>query len=134
MRRTLMAALCALVMASPLATAAPAQASHEAWGSASARDQRMHRGCHEYPYHYRVTTPPGHWSTEIFLIGPRGGRVGSAYYVTGSDPATGAGAWRLCRPSLVLGRFTMRMKVSYIDGYDLRTAWAEPSHFRITRR
>jgi hypothetical protein len=134
MRRTLMAALCGLLVVWPLVASAPAHAAPEPWGSTSARDQKMHPGCHEYPYRYRITTPPGHWSSEIFLLGPKGGKVGSAFFVTGSDPVSGRSVWRLCRQGLVAGTYTMRMKVSYIDGYDLRTAWVKPSRFRITPR
>jgi hypothetical protein len=136
MRRKLIAALCGLLMAAPLAAAGPAATAYEPLGSTSARNQVLHKGCHRYPFTYRVN-PPAHtsvWSTEINLIGPRGGKVGSAYFVSPADPATGRSAWRMCRASLVPGKYTMKMKVTLIDGYDLSTTWVKPTTFRISRR
>ena len=136
MRRTLTAALCGLLMAWPLLTATPAGAA-EPLGSATARDQTLRAGCHAYSFSYRVT-PPRHtttWSAEIFLIGPRGGKVGSAYFLSPADPARGTSGWRMCRSSIVAGKYTMRMKVTYIiDFYDSYTATVKPTTFRITRR
>jgi hypothetical protein len=135
MRRTLLAAICGLVLAWPLASAGPVAAS-DPLGTATARDQVLHDGCHAYPFTYRVS-PPVHtstWSTEIFLIGPRGGKVGSAAFLSPADPEKGRSSFRMCRASMIPGRYTIRMKVTYIDIYDLVTSTVKPTTFRITRR
>ena len=105
-------------------------------GTATARDQVLHEGCHRYPFTYRVTPPryTSTWSAEIDLIGPRGGKVGSAYFLSPADPTTGKSAWHMCRASMIPGRYTMRMKVTFIDIYDLHTTRVKPTTFRISRR
>lgn len=134
MRRTLIAAFCGLLLSGLLAGAGPASAV-EPLGATAARNQVVHKGCHSYPYTYRVN-PPAHtstWTAEIFLIGPRGGKLGSAAYMSPVDALTGRSAWRLCRAAMTPGKYTMRMKVTYIEIYDLRTTWVEPTTFRISR-
>lgn len=135
MRRTLLAASCGLVLAWPLAIAGPAEATAPL-GVATARNQVLHSGCHNYPFSYRVSPPPhtSTWSAEIFLIGPHGGKVGSAYFLSPADATTGRSSWRLCRRSIVPGRFTMKMKVTTIDIYDVVTSTVQPTTFRLTRR
>jgi hypothetical protein len=135
MRRTVITALCGLLFSGFLAAAGPAVAA-EPLGTASARNQVAHQGCHRYPFSYRVNPPPytSTWSTEIFLIGPRGGKVGSAYFLSAADPASGKSAWGLCRSAMVPGKYTMRMKVTTIDIYDVHTSWVQPTTFRISRR
>ena len=134
MRRTLMAMLGALLVASPLAAIGPAGAG-EPLGVTAARNQVLRQGCHGYAYTYRVTPPPytSTWSAEILLIGPRGGKVGSTYLLSPSDPASGKRVWRLCRSTAIPGKYTMRMKVTSIDIYDLHTSWVQPTTFRISR-
>lgn len=129
------AALCGLLLSGFLAATGPAAAT-DPLGSVSARNQVMRDGCHRYAYTYRVT-PPAHtstWSTEIFLVDPRGRKVGSAYYLSPADALTDKASWRLCRSTMVPGKYTMRMKVTFIEIYDLETTWLKPSTFRITRR
>lgn len=134
MRGRLLAMLCGLLLALSLTVSPSAQAAAEPLGAVSARDQKVHSGCHHYRFRYRVSVPTDLWSAEVFLRAPRGGKVGSAFFISGADPTVGRSVWRLCRRAMVPGRYTMRMKVSYIDGYDLRTDWVKPSRFRITRR
>jgi hypothetical protein len=133
MRRTLLAAICGLVLAWPLAGSA---AATDPLGTATARDQVLRPGCHAYPFTYRVT-PPAHtttWSAEMFLIGPRGGKVGSAAFLSPADATRGKSSFRMCRASIIPGKYTIRMKVTYIDVYDLVTSTVKPTTFRITRR
>jgi hypothetical protein len=130
-----MAILCSLLLAWPLAAAGPAGTA-EPLGVASARNQVLREGCHSYPFTYRVN-PPLHttsWSAEIFLIGPRGGKVGSAAFLSPADATTGKSTWRMCRSSMVAGTYTMRMKVTIVDVYDLLTTSVKPTTFRISRR
>lgn len=136
MRRKVIAALCGLLMSGSLVAAGTAAAAPDPLGGTSARNQVVHKGCHRYPFTYRVTPPPSTdvWSTEVFLKGPRGANVGSAFFLSPADPTSGRSAWRLCRAAMVPGKYTMKMKVTFIDGYDLSTTWVKPTRFRISRR
>jgi len=135
MRAKIIAAICGLLLAGFLVAAGPA-ASVDPLGTATARNQVLHRGCHSYPFKYRVSPPPytSTWSAEIFLIGPSGRKVASAAFLSPADPTTGKSAWRLCRAALVAGKYKMRMRVTVIDIYDLDTSWVKPTTFRLTRR
>ena len=130
-----MVMLSSLLLAWPLVAAAPAQ-SAEPVGVATARNQVLRQGCHAYPFTYRVNPPPytSTWSAEVLLIGPRGGKLGSAYFLSPADTTTGKWSWRLCRTSLVPGTYTMKMRVTSIDIYDLTTSATTATTFRITRR
>lgn len=136
MRPKAIAALCGLLLSGFLVAAGPATAATDPLGSVTARNQVLHGGCHRYAYTYRVTPPPhtSTWSTEIFLVDPRGRKVGSAYYLSPSDAMSGKGFWRMCRSSIVPGKYTMRMKLTFIEIYDVSTSWLKPSTFRIKRR
>jgi hypothetical protein len=135
MRRTLLAAICGLVLGWPLVAAGPVAAS-DPLGTVSAHNQVLKNGCHGYPFSYRVTPPPHTttWSAEMFLIGPRGGKVGSAAFLSPADPTKGRSVFRMCRASMIPGKYTIRMKVTYIDIYDVHTETVKPTTFRITRR
>jgi hypothetical protein len=134
LRRAIAGSSAGLLLAGLLVSAAPASARHQPWGSTSAENQKLRKGCRYYPYTYRVTPPVDDWVAELFLVGPRGGRVASAAFDRFSDPAVGRARWRICRPSVVPGRFKIKMKVTYLDGYDLHEGWVAPSYFRLSRR
>jgi hypothetical protein len=135
MRRMLMAVVGALLMVWPLAAGTPAVGA-DPLGVTRARNQVLHPGCHGYAYSYKIT-PPAYtstWSAEIFLTGPKGARVGSVYLLSPADPASGKRVWRMCRASIIPGKYTMKMRVTTIDIYDLQTTWVQPTTFRISRR
>ncbi len=123
------------MLALSLAAAGPIAAA-EPLGTTSARNQVLHQGCHDYPFTYRVNPPRDTttWSAEIFLIGPGGVNLASAYLLSPEDPTRGKLAWRLCRASITPGRYTMRMKVTLINIYDVVTARVKPTTFRIRHR
>lgn len=135
MRRKLLATICGLMLAWPLAAAGPVVAA-DPLGTAFARNQLLRHGCHEYPFSYRVNPPARTttWSAEVFLIGPRGNKLGSAYFLSPADAERGKSAWRLCRPSITSGKYKMKMKVTFIDTYDTVTARVKPTTFRLKRR
>lgn len=135
MRAKLLAIVCGLMLAMSL-VAAGRVAAAEPLGTTSARTQVLHQGCHAYPYSYRVNPPPDTttWSAEIFLIGPRGYKLASAYFLSPEDATRGKSAWRLCRASITRGRYKMRMKVTFIDTYDVATSRVKPTTFRIKLR
>ncbi len=135
MRLKVIAALCGLLLSGFLVTAGPATAASDSLGITRAPDQVLHAGCHGYSYTYRITPPANTstWSADLFLIGPKGGKVGSAYLLSPADPASGKRVWRLCRASIVPGKYTIKMRVTSIDIYDLTTTWVQPTTFRISR-
>lgn len=137
LRRAIASSSAALLLAGLLVSTAgttPAGAAYQSWGSTSAEHQKLRRGCRHYPYSYRVHPPVDDWAAELFLVGPHGGKVASAAFDRYSDPAVGRARWRICRASVAAGRFTIKMKVTYVDGYDLHEGWVHPSYFRLTRR
>ncbi len=108
--------------------------AYRPWGSTSAKNQVMKPHCAHYGYRYVVDPPSDEWSAEIFLKGPRGGGIASAAIDSRADPARGRALWRLCRPSIVAGRYTMKMKITWLRGYEKHEGWVKPSHFRLRRR
>ena len=135
MRRTLLAAICGLVLALPLIGSAPATAA-DSLGTATARDQVLKPGCHAYPFKYRVTPPPHTttWLSEISVFGPGGRKVAAAAFLSPADPTSGKSAFKMCRTTIVPGTYTIRMKLTFIDIYDVHITKAKPTKFRLTRR
>ena len=90
--------------------------------------------CAHYAYRYRIKPPINDWAAETFLIGPNGVPLSSGALDVGSDPAVGKEHFRLCKASITPGRYKIRMKITYLDGYDKFEGFVKPSYFRITRR
>ena len=133
LRRVIAGTSVGLMLAAGL-VGSPAESAYEPWGSTSAKTQALKPGCAHYPYRYRVTPPTDEWSAEIFLISPKGVPLAAAAVDANSDPAVGIERWRLCRPSITLGRYKMRMKITYLDGFDKFEGFVKPSYFRLVRR
>ncbi len=141
----LVAALCAalLTLTVPTASSAPTSASSaepvraagvKPWGRTRARNQVLKPGCRSYRYTYRVTPPSDDWMAEIFLVGPKKGGIASATLFSVSEPARGRRSWRLCRNTVIRGRYTMKMKVTWGDGYQETIGRVPSSRFRLTAR
>jgi hypothetical protein len=134
-RRALLTVLTALglsVLAPSVSTAAAAEV-HPEWGATSGHDAKIRNGCHRYHYDYALTPPDGDWMLETFLVGPRGKAYGSDYFITGEDPLAGPGTLRLCRQSTKGGRYTIRAKLSVINGGDYYEGWLPDSTFRLRK-
>ena len=117
-----------------LAPSATAVDVHPEWGSTTApANATLKQGCRGYPYAYAITPPDGDWMLETFLIGPRGKRYGSDYFITG-DPLAGTGSWRLCQRSTKGGTFTIQAKLTVINGGDYYEGWLPESTFRLRKR
>jgi hypothetical protein len=136
--RSSAARLCALVLALLVivgtgALTSPADAAvHPEWGHTSARNGVLRPGCHGYHYHYEIHPPPGDWSLETFIIGPRGKHLASGTFLIGSDPLSGRGHYRLCRVTTRYGRYTIRAKLTVQNGYsDYQQGRLPASHFRL---
>ena len=110
---------------------------YKPWGSTSAHDQTLRRGCHRYRYHYKIHAPTDYWSAEIFLVNPRGVGLASAAIDTISEPDRGTLFFRICRPSTVYGVHKLRMKITYCTDRDCREpshdGFVRPSTFRLKR-
>ncbi len=119
----------------PLALAPTATAVdvHPEWGNTSAQDATIRQGCRGYAYTYAVTPPDGDWALETFLVGPHGKQYGSGYFVTGTDPLAGAGAWRLCRRSTRGGTYTIRARLTVQNGADYYDGWLPDSTLRLRK-
>ncbi|WP_205475123.1 hypothetical protein [Nocardioides sp. SYSU D00038] len=112
----------------------PAEAAvHPEWGYTKGKPGVLKRGCHTYTYTYAVKPPPGYWAIETFLIGPGGGRLGAGKHLDGADPLTGSGVFRLCKPATRAGVFTIRTKVTSVDGGDYYEGWLPESKFRLKK-
>ena len=103
-------------------------------GRTAAIDQLLKPGCRHYHYRFRIDPPTDNWAAELFLVGPKGLGLGTAAYQGPQDPGLGRAAFRLCRSSITAGKYTIRMKITYKDGYDKYEGWVKPSHFRLLRR
>ena len=106
-----------LVPAPSSARTDPSAETHPEWGTTSAPDAKLRKGCRGYGYTYAITPPEGYWSLETFLVGRRGRVWGSGYFVTGEDPLAGPGTFRLCRRSTHGGQYTIRALLT-VEGDD----------------
>lgn len=102
-------------------------------GFTRAPDGTLRRGCNDYPYRYAVTTPPGEWTLETFLVDRTGETIASGTYSSDGDPRRDRVHFRFCRYSTYAGRFTIRAKVHWYDDAGEHKAWLQPSHFRLRR-
>ena len=137
-RRALLSLMVATLLAAGLQ--APAEAAvaseevHPEWGSTSAPDAVLKRGCKNYTYSYQVTPPEGQWSLELFFKGPRGKRVGSAYFLAGGDPQADTRSLELCRSTTRPGRYTIKAFLSVQNLDETTEGWLPQSTFRLHRK
>lgn len=140
MRRALTAALAGLLAGAllTLGPSSPASASvaeeevHPKWGSVTAPDAVLKRGCKRYSYTYDIKPPPGDWALEIFITGPSRKRVASAAWLT-PDPLRATRKFGLCKAVTRFGRFTIKAKLSVQNGQEYVEGWLPPSKFRLHR-
>lgn len=135
----------ALLLAGPAVAPTPASATapvaapgavrasdvHAEWGRTVGHDARLRKGCRSYAYTYALTPPDGDWALETFLVGPRGKRYGSGYFLTGKDPLSGPAAWRLCLRSTRAGTYTIRARLTVDNAVDYYDGWLPDSTFRL---
>lgn len=122
----LIAALLLTLLAPPAEGAAPG------WGTVSARDGVLKKGCRTHPYRYALTPPEGDWALETFLVGPGGEHLASDQLVVGHDPVAGTKRFRICRATTRPGRFRVRALLHVDNGPDesLET-WLPTASFRL---
>ena len=103
------------------------------YGHTGAPDRVLRDGCHGYRYHYRVRPPTNDWVLETFLVDPRGDKIASGAFISDSDSKRGHGKFRFCRYNTRPGRFTIKAKLTWYNGYAEHKAWLRKSHFRLYR-
>lgn len=139
LRSATLGTLTALVMTvggvgvSQAASAAPAADTTGAasWGSTKAPDQVLRKGCRNYRFAYKITTPNDEWQAEMFISDRKGRAVASVLADAGSQPRQDVTTFRTCRASTTPGRFKIRMRVTYIEGYEKHVGFVKPSYFRL---
>jgi hypothetical protein len=89
---------------------------HPEWGSITAEDGRLRRGCRGYTYSYAITPPEGIWAIEVYVSGPGVKHLAGGAFLDGYDPETGSGHYTLCRNTTRSGVFTIQAKLSTDDG------------------
>lgn len=127
------ALLGALLSAGLTAGATPASGGNAEYGRVWRGDGVLRPSCHNYKYHYKVRSPKPDWALETFLVDPRGETIASGGFVSEVDPKRGVGKFRFCRYNTVPGKFKIRGKLSYRDGYDQWVRWVKPGYFRLSR-
>ena len=110
-----------------------AQAGDADYGRAWARDRALRDGCHDYAYHYRVKPPTSDWALETFLRDRRGKTIASDALIAPHDKLKARSTFRFCRYNTVPGRFKIRGKLTWKNGWDTHEKWIEPGHFRLHR-
>ncbi|GAA4715817.1 hypothetical protein [Nocardioides conyzicola] len=112
----------------------PAPRKRADYGRTAAPDGTLRRGCHNYPYRYRITPPTDDWTLETFLRDPTGEGLASGTFIAESDPRANRTHFRFCRYSTRPGRFTIRALLHWYGATGQEhKVWLEPSHFRLKR-
>jgi len=96
-------------------------------------DGVLRPSCHNYKYHYRVIPPKPSWSLETFLVDPTGETIASGGLDSAVDPKRGTAKFRFCRYNTTYGKFKLRGKLTYVDGYDQWVKWVKPGYFRLRK-
>jgi len=110
---------------------AGAKEVHPEWGSTSAPDGVLKRGCKSYSYSYALTPPKGDWALETFIVGPKGKRLASGAFMVNLDKLADTATYRLCKPTTRPGTFKIKAKVSVLDGDELTEGWLPITRFRL---
>ena len=105
----------------------------EVSGALEAADGRLRRGCKDYQFTYRVSTPSEDWTFDITLQDRRGKGVSSQSLIGPNDPTTDVLTYRLCRWATVPGIFTMKGQLVSYDGAQ-ETSVTVTETFRLRRR
>lgn len=102
-------------------------------GHVSAPDRVLRESCHNYRYHYALADQIDDFVLETFLVDSRNRKVGSGAFVAPFDPSTGTGRFRLCGSDTKPGKFTIKSKLTYYDGYAESITRLKPTTFRLLR-
>ncbi|WP_127481305.1 hypothetical protein [Nocardioides pantholopis] len=118
-----------------LGVSAPSQARSSDWGTVSATDGKLRKGCRTKAYTYAITPPEGDWALETFLIDPRGRKLGSGVLLGGHDATQGRASFRICRATTRPGKFRIRALLSVQNGpVEYQEEWLATATFRMRKR
>lgn len=129
--RTTIAGLLAgllLVLGMPAATAGDPD-----FGRLWRDDGVLRQGCHDYKYRYRVISPKPDWALETFLVDPNKETIANGGFASNVDPKKGTGKFRFCRYNTSPGKFKIKGKLTYYDGWDKSVVWVKPGYFRLRK-
>ena len=129
--RTLIAGLLTgtlLVLGMPAATAGDLD-----FGRVWRKDGVLKSGCHNYKYQYRVKSPQPDWALETFLVDPTRETIANGGFASNADPRRGSGTFRFCKYSTRAGKFKIRGKLTYYEGWDKTVVWVKPGFFRLRK-
>jgi len=132
MLRPAILALLTALLCGALGVLAPASAQ-DSYGHTGAPDGVLRSGCHGYRYHWVIDPPTNDWLLETFLRGPGGKRLASGMFDSDSESKRDHSRFRFCRYSTRPGRFTIRAKLTWYNGYTQHEVWLDASHFRLRR-
>ncbi len=130
LRRVIAGSSVGLLLAAGL-VGSSAGAAYEPWGSTHAKDQVLKPSCAHYPYRYRIDPPDRRLGGRDLPDRAQGRADRERGARRRLRPARSARRWRLCRPSITPGRYKIRMKITYLDGYDKYEGFVKPSYFRL---
>ncbi len=96
-------------------------------------DGVLRSGCHNYKYHYKVTSPKPDWALETFLVDENKETIASGGVISEVDPKRGTQKFRFCKYNTSPGKFKVKGKLTYRDGYDQWVVWVKPGFFRLRK-
>lgn len=99
---------------------------------ASAPDQTLEKGCHDYRYRYRVRNAED-WMLELVVRDPDGRSVASATWFGNVDPDKAVRTFELCRASVEPGRYTIRGTLTERAGWQQTEHRVRKSAFRLRK-
>jgi hypothetical protein len=139
MRRAVTRGIGAVALVAGALTASPADASEPVelkpeWGTISAENGVLKRGCRDYGYDYRITAPDrGDWDLNVTLVGPGGKELWFGYLYEGANPDEGTTTFRLCRAKTRPGRYKLKAVVSVQVHNEVTAGRLKTEKFRLRR-
>lgn len=131
--RSAILTLTTTVLSTTLVLTGPSAAYARDYGHTGAPDRVLRNGCHGYRYHFVVKPPTNDWVLETFLVDPRGEHIASGAFSSDSEDKRDHGRFHFCRYNTKPGRFTIRAKLTWYNGYDEHRVRLPRSHFRLHR-
>ena len=125
-------ALLTALLCGMLGIVAPAVA-RAGYGHTGAANRVLRSGCHGYRYHWVIKPRTNDWLLETYLRDPRGTHLASGMFDSDSEQKRDHSRFRFCRYSTRPGRFTIKAKLTWYNGYTEHHVWLDPSHFRLHR-
>jgi hypothetical protein len=105
------------------------------WGSVSAEDGILKRGCRTYEYQYAITPPTdGYWDLSVRVVGPSGRTLFFSYQPDGESALSGTATYRLCRSETRPGLYKLKALVTVQDNDEQVQGRLPTERFRLRDR